>query len=310
MAKTLLATVAAAGQLLVATSQSRESLSLDGSGWILTLDPSHPTTRRLAARGAKTSGGITVPGAWEAQGFGDETVQMKHQYIGAATYSRTVRLPSGFGVGPGRTVWLVVERIQRAASVRAGGSGGGGRGVVVGAHIGYLSPLELDVSEAISQRSLVLSIEVNATRRLDVDGLQGEEDLETDGTGLGGWGGIGGHVRLESRGAGWIVAPHVQHALASSSGGSATVNVTVEVGGQAAGTGFQLRVQYLDAANRTVGGLTADCPDLGRHCGVPNTQLTRPDLWSPGSPQQYTAHLELVDASGEVSAPSTVLTQF
>jgi hypothetical protein len=47
-------------------------------------------------------------------------------------------------------------------------------------------------------------MQVNATRRLGVDGLVGEEDLITDGTGLGGWGGLGGHVYLEIRNSGWV----------------------------------------------------------------------------------------------------------
>ena len=77
-------------------------------------------------------------------------------------------------------VWLVVERVQRAAKVTVGE----GDAVVLGEHIGYLSPMELDVSKAVRKsRALPISILVNATRRLNVDGLQGEEDLETDGTG-------------------------------------------------------------------------------------------------------------------------------
>lgn len=296
--------LAAAASATSATASGREALSLDGGGWTLTLDPGNPATARLRAAGRKTNGPITVPGAWEAQGFGEETTQMEHQYIGAAVYARTVALPAGFGGGPGATVWLVAERIQRAAKVTAGS----GPAVVVGEHIGYLSPLELDVTKAIGKdRALALAIEVNATRRLNVDGLQGEEDLETDGTGLGGWGGIGGHVRLEARGPGWIVAPHVQHELASPGLGSAVVNVSIEVGGhEASGTGFKLRVSYRDPANQPVAGhggpavITADCPDLGLYCSVPSIRIPDPQLWSPRTPQQYSATIELVGASGAV----------
>ena len=53
--------------------------------------------------------------------------------------------------------------------------------------------------------------------------------------------------------AGWIVNPHVQHELASDYK-SATVNVTVEVGGQSAGTGFAMRVTFTDPADIAVGG--------------------------------------------------------
>ena len=44
----------------------------------------------------------------------------------------------------------------------------------------------------------------------------------------------------------------MQHDLASDFK-SATVNVSVEVGGQSAGTGFALRVTFTDPANKTVG---------------------------------------------------------
>ena len=140
-----------------------------------------------------------MPGAWEAQGFGEDTPQMHSQYIGVGTYARSLTLPPAFATPPpGSSVWLVVERIQRAAKVSAGGA-------LIGQHTGYLSPFEGDVTKHIAGGKLALQIEVNATRHQDFDGLQGEEDLETDGTGLGGWGGLGGHVRLELRGSG---APH------------------------------------------------------------------------------------------------------
>ena len=121
---------------------------------------------------------------------------MHSQYIGVGTYERSLTLPTAFASPPpGSSVWLVVERIQRAAKVTVGGA-------LIGQHTGYLSPFEGDVTKHIAGGKLALQIEVNATRHQDFDGLQGEEDLETDGTGLGGWGGLGGHVRLELRGAG------------------------------------------------------------------------------------------------------------
>ena len=95
---------------------------------------------------------------------------------------------------------------------------------------------------------------------------------------------------MELRGTGWIVNPHVQHDLASDYK-SATVNVTVEVGGQSAGTGFSLRVTFTDPTNKTVGSDTVDCPDLGHFCTGAHTSLEAPPLWSPKSPMQHTAHI-------------------
>jgi hypothetical protein len=243
-AAVVVALAAAAASPRASHAMARESLSLDGAGWTLTLDPADPATARIKAAGGKTSGPIVVPGAWEAQGFGEDTPTMKNQYIGVGTYTRNVSIPEAFASPPaGCSVWLVVERIQRAAKFSVGDK-------LIGQHMGYLSPFEGDVTSAILRKNLAavggggdsredyggggggggtlaLTIEVNATRDEGVDGLQGEEDLETDNTGLGGWGGLGGHVSLELRGAGWIQHPHVQHEL-SGDLKTATVNATIQ----------------------------------------------------------------------------------
>ena len=62
-------------------------LSLDGQ-WTLTLDEDDAATKRMAAAGNKTSGPITVPGAWQAQGFGEETERAWHQYMGVSLVGR------------------------------------------------------------------------------------------------------------------------------------------------------------------------------------------------------------------------------
>lgn len=166
-----------------ALGTQRQSLSLDGGEWTLTLDPADPATARIKASGGKTTGPIVVPGAWEAQGFGEETTTMKNQFIGVGTYTRNVSLPPAFASpSAGSSVWLVVERIQRAATITVGGE-------LIGKHTGYLSPFEGDITRHVAGGNVAVQIEVNATRHRDFDGLQGEEDLETDGTGLGGWGG-------------------------------------------------------------------------------------------------------------------------
>jgi beta-galactosidase/beta-glucuronidase len=289
---------------VISDSGARQAVSLDGGGWTLTLDPANPATQRIKAAKGKVAGAVELPGAWEAQGFGEETTTMQHQYIGVGVYSRTVTVPPAFTASlrqPGATVWLVVQRIQRAATVTAGGT-------LVGRHVGYLSPFEGDVTQHITEAGqLNLSIAVDAQRRKGLDGLQGEEDLETDGTGLGGWGGIGGHVTLDLRGVGWIMHPHVRHKLSSSgpfSGGvnySASVNVSIEVGGQSAGTGFQMRVTLFDPLNKTVSApQSVNCPDLGSACTGADATLFVPALWSPRSPMQHTAKIELISAGGSV----------
>ena len=50
--------------------------------WMLALDPTDPATIRMHKAGLKVAGPITVPGAWQNQGFGEETATMKHQWMG------------------------------------------------------------------------------------------------------------------------------------------------------------------------------------------------------------------------------------
>ena len=68
--------------------ESSTVVSLDGT-WQFALDPADPATVQMRAAGARTAGTITVPGAWQGQGYGEETTTMYHQYIGVATCKDT-----------------------------------------------------------------------------------------------------------------------------------------------------------------------------------------------------------------------------
>lgn len=153
------------------------------------------------------------------------------------------------------------------------------------------------------------------------DGLEGEADLTTDGTNLGGWGGIGGHVTLISRGAAWLNNPHVQSEVTSTAYDAASVNVTVEVesvrasaAAAAAASALSLSVTYVDKqTNRTLGSIKAACASAAAAdatattttCSTPNLALTAPPLWSPRTPlNQLIAIIDLVADSSEAGTTS------
>ena len=124
-------------------------------------------------------------------------------------------------------------------------------------------------------------------------------DLVLDGVGIGPWGGIGGHVYLEARGKVWIEAPHVQHVVASTYD-SASVNVSVTVGGGASAAAVALRVVYVDPNNKTVGQTHVACTSSPR-CTVPDIMLGgSPPLWSPSTPMQHTAFIEMTSSDGSI----------
>ena len=267
----------------------RQRLSLDGGGWHMQLDPSDPKVATMAANGSKVAGPISVPGAWCAQGFGEETAQLHSQYSGVGFYSRLVTVPPALLPQSDSTLWLVVERPHRTISVSVGGT-------FVGNHTGYLSSFETDITRHAAA-SLNVSLAVN-TKAGPGDGMEGTMDLVLDGVSIGGWGGIGGHIYLEARGKAWIEAPHVQHTVASSYD-SASVNVSVTVGGGLAAPAVALRVVYVDPHNRTVGQAHTACTKAA-HCSVPDVTLSHAPLWSPSSPAQHTAFLELSSSDGSI----------
>jgi beta-galactosidase/beta-glucuronidase len=257
-------------------------LSLDGPQWTLTLDKDDAATKRIAAAGNKTTGPITVPGAWQAQGFGEETEREWHQYVGMASYERSVAVPVTMTVG-GRRVWLVAENVHRSVQLLVGAA----QTQVAAQHEGYLTRVEIDITPHVPPDGgqLLLTLAVNSTKNDGHDGLRGTNDVLDFG--FRGWGGINGHVRLESRAAAWLADPHVQFELNAPQYTSASLNVTVTVGTvnktAVAAQHLSLEVSYLDAQNRSVGS-TSGIRCTSPICTSGSTTLQSPALWSPASP--------------------------
>jgi beta-galactosidase len=287
-------------QLPAGSCSSSSVLLLDGEDWHLSLDPANPATKRIAAAGNKTDGAVTVPGAWQAQGFGEDIERMRHQYIGVATYTKTIDVPAAM-TDDAMSLWLVAEDVHRSAELLIAGT-------KVTEHEGYLTRLEGNVSAHVPRGggSLAITLAVNSTKNDGHDGLRGTNDFLDFGET--GWGGINGHVWLESRAAAWIVDPHVQFEL-SPAYDAATLNVTVAV--ETAATAQQsphslsLEVSYLDAANHTLANVSKACtPPV---CIGGQSTLQSPALWSPTSPVLHTAIIVLRDdSSGKVLSSKRV----
>ena len=88
-----------------------------------------------------------------------------------------------------------------------------------------------------------IEIALDGGRDPQVDPLMGACDLDTDGTGIGGWAGLNGHVAIECRppvyldgGVGNVVPPHVQHppVTAASAGRPLELSVGFVVSGGSA----------------------------------------------------------------------------
>lgn len=121
---------------------------------------------------------IATPGAWEAQGVGNATALMHHQLQGVGWYRKTVALNSSdyAAAGP-TTLWLWIGGapggVMRSAEVFA-------NGVRVGRHVGYLEPLEMDLTAALGEStSLTLAVAVDSRWNRTEDPLWGSGSLCT-----------------------------------------------------------------------------------------------------------------------------------
>ncbi|HYD83015.1 MAG TPA: hypothetical protein VEA63_03160, partial [Opitutus sp.] len=107
----------------------RTSSLLDGR-WEFQLDPdSVGIDQQWFAEGRPFPDHITVPGAWDAQGFGPETAKMRHNHIGKAWYRRQIDIPAE--PASGRT-FLYFGGVCRSARVWVNGR-------EAGSHLGYVS---------------------------------------------------------------------------------------------------------------------------------------------------------------------------
>ena len=125
----------------------RETANLDGAWQFSLLNPAGAGTT-----GGTQSGTILVPGSWEAQGYGNQTLTMRSQVTtgtnagAVGTYTKQLSLPI---CAPGAsTVFMVDQGIHRHAIFKIGGK-------VVGEHTGYMTPFEavLDAPTAKACRS-------------------------------------------------------------------------------------------------------------------------------------------------------------
>ena len=234
---------------------------------------------------------IVVPGAWEAQGIGDPTSRMHHQYIGGTIYQRTIHNMSW--VGAGNRLFLVIEHVHRSVQVFVNGA-------FLGSHIGYMDVLQFDVTKYATAPSLDIALHVNSSRPPATDPLEGAMDVDTDGiwNGVGGWGGIYGHVYLDARPPFYIDTiregpPHVQCHVIAGGDAICAINVTLSAEPRDAHGSYYIAAVVGDAKNTTL--VPSAATSVVVEIVVPEAQL-----WTPETPHLYTASIELLDGSKRV----------
>jgi len=255
-------------------------VDLDGA-WDFRMDPGAVGERDgWFRRGATFPDRIQVPGSWDAQGFGDPTDKVYHNYVGKAWYRRHVAIPREFA---GKRAILHVGAVHRSAKVWVNGHH-------VGGHIGYVTPFEIDVTDQVRPgRTALLIIQVDSAQDWEIDTLTGCVDL-IDYMFVN-WGGIWHHVWLEARDTTCIdnsfVKPDVARSVAS---------VEVELTNQGSRASRTLVVEALhpdgDRAGRTETIVTLEPGTTSASVDVP---VSSPKLWSPNHPHLYRIRASLLD---------------
>ena len=148
-------------------------------------------------------GKITVPGAWQAQGYGQPggsipssvvgadvtpSEYLRHNLTARCLYAREIEVPSAWR---GRRVFLCARRVYRYADVSVNGTR-------MGEYEGFSSPFEFEVTEAIRfgrSNQIVIGVDNRPRAGRDTVGMANYFSNA---------GGFGGAVYLEARPENWI----------------------------------------------------------------------------------------------------------
>ncbi len=256
----------------------RQTLSLDGQ-WSFQLDPEKLGEKeQWYAEGKKLPDSINVPGAWDAQGYGQETAKMRHNFIGAGWYKRTIQVPRGTNE---HRYFLKFGGVYRDVRVWINGR-------EVGYHLGYVSQFEFDVTPYLKPgEQAVITLRVNSEQQIDVDPLMGCIDIPDHLFSF--WGGVWGHIDLERRSASWLDEMFVQPQLAAE-----RVQIAARICGSATGAdAVRLEVFYPDgqlAAERLAPLASVS------HEGLVElvSEIPKALRWTPETPLLHRARLTLL----------------
>jgi beta-galactosidase len=287
---------AARGQAVSPEAPSRAVVSLDGP-WDFATDPNaageaekwflpgKPMPAMPRPQYAETANGrITVPGCWDAQGYGTPRNEVRHNFVGKGWYKRTVRIPDDWR---GRGVFLRIGGAHRYAKAWINGR-------FLGEHVGYLSAFEFDLTPHVQAgQDATVAIQVDSKQRWDVDALTGAADL-IDHVFVA-WGGLWGHVWLEARSGAWLDELFLQPKV-SPAECSASAALRGEASAAGASGADILRLEVFDAEGRRVAEKSAPLAEARAADGRCRLAAAVPEArpWSPETPHLYTARLTLL----------------
>lgn len=265
-----------------AADAARAQLDLNGT-WEFRLDAANAgLSEKWYASGGRFPDSITVPGCWQAQGIGEPSGNLRHQYAGTAWYRRKVAVPESWR---GKAVKLRIGGAHRRTTLFV-------NGIEVGGHDGFSAPFAMDVSSAIrpgQENDIVLRIE-NPPAVIDESPDKQKPVLPTGMLNyIASWGGIYGGVGLEA-----VPPSRVESVLITSDVAQQRVSFRVTVNGVGNAARMSLRVS-VPGAQAVTRKLSEGSADSVVDVPVPNAPL-----WSPDDPQLLTAAIQLLEGGREI----------
>ena len=298
------------------TSPTRGRLDLDGL-WDFATDPTDSgetegwykpgvalPTDLPEGYAPKTGGKIQVPGIWDAQGYGVENDKVKHNFVGKGWYKREITVPRDWNRED--SIFLTLGGISRSARVWLDGKEIGPEA------IGCIGSFEWNVSSFLSpgQKS-TLVICVDSSQHWETDPLLGaaalNDYLEIK------WGGLWGHVYLESRPKTRLDSIYLRTKLNYDDsnnvvGAACIVDATILDELKTANFDGILKLEIFDKSGSRIGSRYADVK-LDLSSGSEEVSLLAPvpgaKLWTPDAPYLYKARVTLYNSNG--SGASDVL---
>jgi len=226
---------------------------------------------------------IRVPGCWDAQGFGDPTSLVKHNFVGWGWYEATDEP----GKRLGDRLFLCFGAVHRSAKVWVNGA-------LVGEHLGYVTAFEFDITNAYDRfEENRITVLVDSEQHVETDGLAGCYDTYDFIK----WGGLYRDAHLE-----WRSETRLDNLFVRAEQGCTQARVTADVVGPRAGAmSARCALRSASGTQQFIGA--ADLAPNGRvDLVIPTPNAA---LWSPNHPNLYRATLELLKDGVAIDAVST-----
>ncbi len=284
----------------VSVSAQRQRISLDGE-WDFSL---------INAVGeVGQSGKIKVPAAWDAQGYGESTDKVHHNYVGVGRYTREIEIPEEWD-DDDASIRLVLEGVSRYADVWINGKKVGVAEGLTGSH-------RLNVKRFFKfGEKNIIRIDVDSRQRKSFDAMLGAAQLN-DYMEIA-WGGLYGHVYLEKVPNVCLEDVYIRTRIepativaearlrniwniyhkGSGSGDFNIFKVSSKRGAKVKEP-LVLKLCVFNSSGETVASVKQIVIDARKNTQSIEAKIDNAKLWSPETPYLYSLRLSLLDGDGK-----------